>query len=78
MSRPYKCPHCSSSDTIWKGHRRRLDGQARLRKCNGCGRRFTTRVVIDAKNEARPPEANAQPTNAEQPHQNERSGGEAQ
>ena len=42
MGRPYKCPHCSSNATIWKGRRKLKEGAVRLRKCKGCGKKFTT------------------------------------
>jgi transcriptional regulator NrdR family protein len=49
VGRPYKCPYCSSTRTSWKGWRRRQDGKVRLRRCQVCKRRFTTRVVVSEK-----------------------------
>jgi len=43
MARPYKCPYCARTNTIWKGWRRLADGKVRLRKCRACGRKFTTK-----------------------------------
>ena len=41
--RPYTCPYCSSTETIWKGYRLVKAGRVRLRKCRSCNRKFTTR-----------------------------------
>ena len=41
--RPYTCPYCSSTETIWKGYRLVKAGRVRLRKCKSCSRKFTTR-----------------------------------
>jgi len=30
MGRPYKCPYCRSTRTIWKGHRKLAEGKVRL------------------------------------------------
>ena len=49
MVRPYKCPHCGGTNSIWKGLRPLAEGGAvRIRKCKECGRKYTTRkrVVI--------------------------------
>jgi len=46
MGRPFKCPKCESSETIWKGHRRTRLGRTHLRKCKKCGRKFTTNHQI--------------------------------
>jgi transcriptional regulator NrdR family protein len=46
--RPYKCPYCGSTETHWKGYRARADGgRVRIRRCNGCKRKFTTRRVVE-------------------------------
>ena len=45
VGRPYICPHCSSTNTVWKGYRKREKDRVRLRRCRSCMRRFTTRVV---------------------------------
>jgi transcriptional regulator NrdR family protein len=42
MGRPYKCPYCGSTATVKKGARKtKTLGARRLRKCKGCGRKFT-------------------------------------
>jgi len=41
--RPYTCPNCSSTRTIWKGYRIVRAGRVRLRRCKDCGRKFTSR-----------------------------------
>jgi transcriptional regulator NrdR family protein len=41
--RPYTCPNCSSTQTIWKGYRIVRAGRVRLRRCKDCGRKFTSR-----------------------------------
>jgi transcriptional regulator NrdR family protein len=46
MGRPYKCPHCKSTNTIWKGHRKLRNGRVRLRKCQQCNKKWTTRQFI--------------------------------
>lgn len=46
MARPYKCPYCHSTRTVWKGYRLRKRDKVRLRKCQDCGRRFTTRKTL--------------------------------
>ena len=45
--RPYKCPKCSSTNTTWKGYRKRREGKVRLRKCRDCKRKFTTRQFAE-------------------------------
>ncbi len=41
--RPYKCPYCESTETIWKGYRPLTTGKVRLRQCRKCRRKFTSR-----------------------------------
>lgn len=73
MARPYKCPYCGSTDNVNKGARKtKTMGLRKIRRCKGCGRKFTPRyqqVVADEGNpadlplttEAAPPEA-SEPT----------------
>ena len=58
--RPYKCPYCSSTKTMWKGYRTRQDGRVRLRRCKDCGRRFTTRAVVSVAMRENPLEGDQQ------------------
>jgi transcriptional regulator NrdR family protein len=44
--RPYKCPHCHGSQTIWKGYRPLKAGKVRLRQCTSCWRKFTSKQQI--------------------------------
>lgn len=37
----YTCPKCGSQDSIWHGYRYSKSGRKRLRKCKGCGTKFT-------------------------------------
>jgi len=39
--RPYKCPYCEGSNTVAKGFRYNKSGTVRLRRCKGCGKRWT-------------------------------------
>jgi hypothetical protein len=41
--RPFKCPYCSQTKTIWKGYRPLKIGKVRLRQCRECGKKFTTK-----------------------------------
>jgi transcriptional regulator NrdR family protein len=50
MGRPFKCPWCSSNKTIWKGYRKLKDGKVRLRRCQKCNKKFTTRKRIKEEN----------------------------
>ena len=59
MGRPFKCP-CGSTDTTSKGFRKtKTLGVRRIRRCRGCGRKFTPKnqqpleVVPDAESSAR-------------------------
>ena len=45
MGRPYKCPYCGDTRSIWKGYRERKRERVRLRRCAGCGRKFTSRRI---------------------------------
>ena len=36
-----KCPHCDSSDVVWRGYRYNEYTKKRLCLCNKCGRKFT-------------------------------------
>jgi len=42
MARPFKCPYCESTKSIWKGYRKRQNDRVRLRKCSACKRKWTT------------------------------------
>ena len=44
--RPYKCPYCHGTKTIWKGFRPLKDGKVRLRQCTKCRRKFTSKQHI--------------------------------
>lgn len=46
MARPFKCPYCGGTRTIWKGFRPLQRGKVRLRKCKDCGRKFKTRKMV--------------------------------
>jgi len=46
MPRPFKCPYCGGTRTIWKGYRPLVEGRVRLRKCRACGRKFRTRKKV--------------------------------
>lgn len=44
MGRPFKCPYCQSTDNTGKGVRvTKTQGVRRIRRCRGCGRKFTPR-----------------------------------
>jgi transcription elongation factor Elf1 len=48
--RPAKCPYCGSTSTVSKGVRKTATMGARpLRKCKGCGRRFTLKAPVKKK-----------------------------
>jgi transcriptional regulator NrdR family protein len=52
--RPYKCPYCRGSQTIWKGYRPLKAGKVRLRQCTSCGRKFTSKKQIHEPAPAKP------------------------
>jgi hypothetical protein len=40
--RPHKCPYCGGTDTASKGARKtKTMGLRKIRRCKGCGRKFT-------------------------------------
>jgi len=41
MKNKFKCPKCSSFNTVWRGYRHNKSGKKHLRKCNDCDRSFT-------------------------------------
>lgn len=42
MGRPYSCPWCQATTSVSKGVRRtKTMGERRIRRCKGCGRKFT-------------------------------------
>jgi hypothetical protein len=44
VGRPHKCPYCGSTDTASKGARKtKTMGLRKIRRCRGCGRKFTPR-----------------------------------
>jgi transcription elongation factor Elf1 len=52
MARPFKCPFCGSSDNVNKGFRKTKSmGLRKIRRCKGCGRKFTPRYQQAATDE---------------------------
>ena len=47
--RPYKCPYCRGTKTIWKGYRPLKEGRVRLRQCTKCWRKFTSKQHVSTK-----------------------------
>jgi transposase-like protein len=41
-----KCPHCNSSETVWRGFRYNEKTKKRLRLCKACGKKFTPDPVF--------------------------------
>ena len=66
VGRPYTCPYCSSTNTVWKGYRKRNKDRVRLRRCRECMRRFTTRVV-EPNEESPTPEPESTEAESTQP-----------
>ena len=60
--RPPLCPFCRGSKSVAKGYRYNKSGKVRLRRCKGCGRRWT---VGPARNEPKP-DASTEPSSEPQ------------
>jgi len=55
MARPFKCPYCSSTDSVNKGVRKtKTMGLRKIRRCKGCGRKFTPRYQQAAADQGDP------------------------
>lgn len=53
VGRPHKCPYCGSTDTASKGARKtKTMGLRKIRRCKGCGRKFTPKSQKPIEDEA--------------------------
>ena len=41
-----KCPHCGSTETVWRGFRHNEKSRKHMRMCKSCGRKFTPDPVF--------------------------------
>ena len=53
--RPHKCPYCEATKSVAKGFRYNRSGKVRLRRCKGCGRRWTVGTVQEEEMTDSPP-----------------------